>query len=162
MAHYSQLDSNNYVTQVVVISSEDEGESEETGIEFCKSLFNDPDGTWRKTSYNTYAGGHNLGGTPFRLNYGSVGMLYSEDLDGFVTDRHIPEEWTSWTLSPTTGRYEAPVPIPSDAYLAEGLEPTPENIKTVTMYEWEEETLSWIDKGSVDFGELPPLESSTP
>jgi|SaaInlStandDraft_4_1057021.scaffolds.fasta_scaffold46824_1 hypothetical protein len=143
MAHYAKLSSNNIVIQVVVINEEDENGSEENGIAFCKALFNDPDGVWRKTSYNTNAGVHNLGGTPFRLNYGEVGMIYNEELAGFVTERDVPEEWVSWALSPTTGRYEPPVPLPSDAYLAEGLEPTPENIKTTTMYTWAEETLSW-------------------
>jgi hypothetical protein len=53
MAHYAKLSSNNIVIQVVVINEEDENGSEENGIAFCKALFNDPDGVWRKTSYNT-------------------------------------------------------------------------------------------------------------
>jgi len=143
MAHYCKLDEYNTVVQVVVISNEDENGSEETGINFCRNLFDTPTAIWKKTSYNTQAGKHLLGGTPFRLNYGSVGMIYSEELDGFVTERDVPEEWVSWTLSPTTGRYEPPIPIPADAYLAEGVEPTPENIAKLKDYVWNEENTSW-------------------
>jgi hypothetical protein len=56
MAHFAQLDENNIVTQVIVVSNDDikdsEGnESELTGIAFCKSLLG-PNTIWKQTSYN--------------------------------------------------------------------------------------------------------------
>lgn len=69
MAHYAQLDENNVVTQVIVVHNNElveskqvtvneDGsvsvavvESEEKGIEFCKSLFG-ADTKWVQTSYN--------------------------------------------------------------------------------------------------------------
>ena len=161
MAHYCKLDEYNTVVQVVVISDKDENGSEETGINFCRTLFNDPEGVWKKTSYNTKAGKHELGGTPFRLNYGTVGMIYNEELDGFVTERNISEEWVSWELSPTTGMYEPPVPIPTDSYLAEGVEPTQENINKIKYYAWNENNLSW-DVQDTPNTSLDDIPISTP
>jgi len=44
MAHFAQLDENNIVTRVIVVSNEDvlnsDGEEvEQIGIDFCKNLF---------------------------------------------------------------------------------------------------------------------------
>ena len=51
MAHYAKLDENNIVLEVVVIDDNDEMKNgvtdEETGIQFCQSLFNYPN--WKKT-----------------------------------------------------------------------------------------------------------------
>ncbi len=162
MAHYSKLDATNTVIDVVVISNEDENGSEDNGIAFCKSLFNDPDGVWKKTSYNTIAGINSGEGEPYRLNYGAVGMIYNEELDGFVGERNVPDEWVSWTLSPTSGTYEPPTPYPTDGYLADDVEATPENIQALPSYNWEEETLSWVLAGTLSSEDSDPIPSSTP
>ena len=44
MAHFAELDQNNVVTQVIVISNDDildenGNESEQVGIQFCKNLY---------------------------------------------------------------------------------------------------------------------------
>jgi hypothetical protein len=53
MAHYAQLDENNVVTQVIVVSNDvliDNGvERGELGVQFCESHFG---GKWVQTSYN--------------------------------------------------------------------------------------------------------------
>ena len=80
MAHFAQLDENNVVTQVIVVSNDQlkgtvttevDGflvsqtvESEAKGVEFCKALYG-ADTVWKQTSYNasfrgTYAA---IGGT---------------------------------------------------------------------------------------------------
>jgi len=69
MAHFAQLDENNVVTQVIVVHNSElveskqttvneDGsvsvavvESEQRGIDFCKSLFGE-DTRWAQTSYN--------------------------------------------------------------------------------------------------------------
>ena len=82
MAHFAQLDENNVVVQVIVISNNelltqkivttDEGfinvstvESEQKGIEFCKSLYG-ADTNWVQTSYNG----------SFRGKYAAIGDTY--------------------------------------------------------------------------------------
>lgn len=77
MAHFAQLDDNNIVQQVIVVSNEDCGggefpESEAVGQAFIASLgFS---GAWKQTSYN-----HN-----FRGRYAGIGFTYDADLDEFV------------------------------------------------------------------------------
>jgi hypothetical protein len=77
MAHFAQLDSNNVVTNVVVVSNDDikdeNGvEQESLGIAFMHNLLG-ADTRWVQTSYNAN----------FRGMYAGVGCVYSEDLDTF-------------------------------------------------------------------------------
>lgn len=83
MAHFAQLDENNVVTQVIVVHNNElveskqatvneDGsvsvavvESEQRGIDFCKSLFGD-DTRWVQTSYNG----------SFRGKYAGIGDTY--------------------------------------------------------------------------------------
>jgi len=77
MAHFAELDENNVVTQVIVGINEDEGDGEAIYFENTGKI-------WKQTSYNTRAGQHLLGGTPFRKNYAGIGYSYWSDLDAFV------------------------------------------------------------------------------
>jgi hypothetical protein len=104
MAHFAQLDENNIVTQVIVVSNDDikdsEGnESELTGIAFCKSLLG-PNTIWKQTSYNAN----------IRKNYAGIGFTYDETRDAFIS----PKPFNSWILNETTCRWEAPVAYPND------------------------------------------------
>jgi hypothetical protein len=76
MAHFAQLDENNIVVQVIVgVDEPHDGEviyAANTGL------------VWKKTSYNTFAGEHLLGGTPFRKNYAGIGYTYDSDRDAFI------------------------------------------------------------------------------
>ena len=76
MAHFAQLDTDNKVINVIVVSNEDildenGNESEALGIVFCQKFIN---GTWIQTSYNgnirgKYAGiGDTWDGTNFISN----------------------------------------------------------------------------------------------
>jgi hypothetical protein len=82
MSHFAQLDENNVVVQVIVINNNelltqkivttDEGfinvstvESEEKGMDFCKSLYG-ADTNWVQTSYNG----------SFRGKYAGIGDTY--------------------------------------------------------------------------------------
>lgn len=78
MAHFAQLDENNVVLQVIVVSNETLGglefpESEPVGVDFCQSLFG-PDTTWKQTSYNSN----------FRGVYAGVGFTYDPVNDVFA------------------------------------------------------------------------------
>jgi len=107
MAHFAELDDNNIVLRVIVVSNDD-APDEAAGIEFCRGLLG---GNWKQTSYNTRAGVHTSGGTPLRKNYAGVGYCYDEVRDAFIP----PSPFPSWIVNDTRGIYEAPVPRPTDA-----------------------------------------------
>jgi hypothetical protein len=69
MAHWAQIDENNIVIQVTVGNNNDPDE----GYQW---LVDNIGGTWVKTSYNTVAGIHKLGGVPFRKNFAVIGYTY--------------------------------------------------------------------------------------
>ena len=65
---------------------------------------------WKQTSYNTYGGVHQLGGTPLRKNYAGIGYTYDEDKDAFIPK----QPFNSWTLNEDTCQWEAPSARPDD------------------------------------------------
>jgi hypothetical protein len=109
MAHFAQLDENNFVIQVTVIANAVMNdlpfpESEPLGVAFCQSLFGE--GTiWKQTSYNNN----------FRGNYAGPGYYYSPENDIFLPQKPYP----SWTLNVQKAAWEAPVPMPTapDGYI---------------------------------------------
>lgn len=81
MAHFAELDANNIVLRVIVVSNEmllDENgqENEFRGIAFCQSLFG-ADTRWVQTSYNGN----------FRKNYAGVGYTYDPTRDAFIAPK---------------------------------------------------------------------------
>lgn len=117
MAHFAQLDENNVVLQVIVVSNDaienkQFPESENDGILFCQSLFG-ANTLWKQTSYSA----------SFRKNYAGVSYTYNIDLDAFVS----PKPFESWILNTETIKWEAPVPYPSDG----------------GEYLWNEDNLAW-------------------
>ena len=132
MASFSKLNSENIVTMVVsvvneVLKDSNGVEQENIGIEFLKTLYNEPNAIWKQTSYNTNGGVHSLGGTPFRKNHAGIGFTYDSQRDAFIP----PKPFNSWILNETTCLWEAPVAYPVDS-----------NINN--RYIWNEETLNWI------------------
>ena len=77
MAHYAFL-IDNVVTEVIVGRDETEGVDWEAHYAEVRGL------RCLRTSYHTLGGQHRNGGVPFRLNYAGIGMVYREDIDGFV------------------------------------------------------------------------------
>ena len=116
MAHWAEIDENNVVLRVVVGSNThlDEG---------YQWLVDNLGGTWIKTSYNTYGGKHETGGTPLHKNFAGAGMQW--DGIGFFQLQPFP----SWVLNQETYFWESPLPYPNYD-------------KT---YCWDEPTLSWIE-----------------
>jgi hypothetical protein len=77
MAHFAELDNNNYVTRVIVvdnasISDASGNESEELGIQFCHSLLG---GKWLQTSYNGN----------FRNKFAAINDYYDSSSDSFIS-----------------------------------------------------------------------------
>ena len=58
----------------------------------------------KRTSYNTQANQHLLGGTPFRGNYAGEGMTYDTANDVFISPKPFP----SWVMNTSTWTWEAP------------------------------------------------------
>ena len=106
MAHFAEIGPHNVVQRVLVVSN-DIATTEQAGIDHLNS-FEHTQGIWKQTSYNTKAGVHLLGGTPFRKNYAGRGYTYNADLDAFISPKPFP----SWILNETKGIYEAPVASP--------------------------------------------------
>jgi len=67
MAHAAELNENNEVVRVVVISNDYEPNVEQFAID----LFG---GVWKQTSYNA----------TIRKNYAGIGFTYDETLDAFI------------------------------------------------------------------------------
>ena len=116
MAHFAELDNNNIVKQVLVVSNnelldESGNESEQKGIDFCTNLFG---GRWVQTSYNS----------TIRKNYAGQGHLYDPIRDAFIA----PQPYPSWTLD-ADAKWQPPTPMPS--------------IEEGKFFIWDEPTLSW-------------------
>ena len=133
MASFAKIGLNSKVMEVVSVSNEslkdaNNVEREELGVELLKELTHWP--IWKQTSYNTLAGQHLLGGTPFRKNHAAIKYVYDEDRDAFIP----PTPYTSWILNEETCQWQAPVAKP---------ELTQEQIDNNNYYSWNEETQQW-------------------
>ena len=133
MASFAKIGLNSKVMEVVSVSNEslkdaNNVEREELGVELLKELTHWP--IWKQTSYNTLAGQHLLGGTPFRKNHAAIKYVYDEDRDAFIP----PTPYTSWILNEETCQWQAPVAKP---------ELTQEQIDNNNYYIWNEETQQW-------------------
>jgi hypothetical protein len=93
MAHFAELDNDNVVKRVIVVSNDKEAEGET----YCHDLLG---GDWKQTSYN-----NNI-----RKNYAAIGYTYDAAKDAFIP----PQPFVSWTLDETTCQWKAPVDYPSD------------------------------------------------
>jgi len=110
MAYFAKLKDENVIE--VHLVSNDVAPSEQAGIDFLKNLYNTGD-VWKQTSYNTKAGIHTLGGTPFRKNFAAVGYTYDESRDAFIP----PTPYNSWILNETTCAWEPPIPYPGASHI---------------------------------------------
>ena len=120
MAHFAEINDNNFVLRVLVTDNGDPN-----GDEGYQWLLDNLGGRWAKTSYNTVGGVHLTGGTPFRKNYAGIGYYFDETRDAFVP----PKPFRSWTLDEETCLWNPPVAYPTDG----------------KNYYWNDPTLSWIE-----------------
>ena len=106
MAHFAQLDGNNVVTQVIVVSNDDTSDSngvevESIGVAFCQKLLG-AETNWKQTSYNSN----------MRGNYAGIGYTYMSNVATLgvgSTDIFISQKpYASWTLSTTTAEWVPP------------------------------------------------------
>lgn len=104
MAHFAEIDANNKVKRVIVVSNDACGggvypESDTIGAMFCHNLLG---GTWKQTSYNNN----------FRKRYAGIGFEFDATNDCFWT----PKPYASWSTNTTTLEWEAPVTKPDGNY----------------------------------------------
>ena len=131
MAHFAQLDPNNVVTQVIVVSNDDTSDSngvetESIGVAFCQKLLG-ASTNWKQTSYNGN----------MRVRYAGIGYSYNASLDAFVP----PQPYASWTLDNATADWVSPLCPPTL---------TDEQQAAMSYYRWDEDayqadnTTGWV------------------
>ena len=112
MAHFAQLDGDNIVTQVIVVSNDDTSDSggvetESIGVAFCQKLLG-ASTNWKQTSYNGN----------MRGNYAGIGYTYMSNVATLgvgSTDIFInPKPYNSWTVGVSTATWYPPT-NPGDA-----------------------------------------------
>jgi len=105
MAHFAEIDNDNVVLRVLVVSNEEESR----GQDF---LANDLGlgGKWIQTSYSN----------SFRFRFAGIGSIYLEAEDLFVP----PKPFLSWVLNQETWDWESPAPYPDDEKMYTWNEPT--------------------------------------
>ena len=135
MASFAKLNSENIVITVEsvvneVLKDSNGIEQEQLGIDFLKTLYNEPNAIWKQTSYNTNAGIHSLGKIPLRKNHAGIGYTYDQQRDAFI----LQKPYNSWILNEQTCNWEAPAARP---------ELTQEQIDNKNYYSWNEEILNW-------------------
>ena len=124
MAHFAKLNSSNEVVHVSVVDNwnvtDGTGtEQESVGVAYLESVHGvDPNFTWKQTSYN-----NNI-----RKNYAGIGYSWDAGRDAFIS----PKPFNSWVLNEDSCLWEAPTPMPNDG----------------KIYNWDEETTSWIEISS--------------
>ena len=123
MAHFAQLDGDNIVTQVIVVSNDDTSDSggvetESIGVAFCQKLLG-ASTNWKQTSYNAN----------MRGNYAGIGYTYMSNVATLgvgSTDIFIsPQPYASWTVGAGTATWYPPTnpgdaPTLTDAEVAAG------------------------------------------
>ena len=106
MAHFAQLDSNNVVTQVIVVGNDDTSDSsgvevESIGVAFCQKLLG-AETNWKQTSYNGN----------MRGNYAGIGYTYMSNVATLgvgSTDIFINQKpYDSWTVGIATAAWYPP------------------------------------------------------
>ena len=123
MAHFAQLDGNNVVTQVIVVSNDDTSDSngvetESIGVAFCQKLLG-ASTNWKQTSFKSTMRGNDAG-------IGYTYMSYGATLGVGSTDVFISQQpYASWSISTTAAAWEPPAnpgaaPTLTDAEVAAG------------------------------------------
>jgi len=131
MASFAKLNNNivERVESVVnqVITNSNGIEEEQLGINFLKTLYNEPNAIWKQTSYNTLEGVHKLGGIPFRKNHAAIGYTYDSNRDAFIP----PKPFNSWILNEQTCSWQAPIAKPTT------------ELQYSQYYSWNESIINW-------------------
>jgi len=147
MAHFAKLGIDNVVLAVVAmdnITTMTSGGIEKEEIGLAHLIQHHGHENWKKCSYNTHAGVHLEGGTPFRANYPAIGDYYSTAHDIFHKPRPSDADGDlmySHSMNTITGEWIPPFAPPT-------LTTEQENAKS--FYRWDEsvwvanDTQGWV------------------
>ena len=151
MAHFAELNSDNEVIRVVVISNDDitanGGDYSSQAETFVSNLIPHLTGgtSWKQTSYNNNQ----------RKQYAGLGYTYDATKNKFI----LPKPFDSWSLD-SNDDWIAPVTYPNVNKISSdavsiiwdednqkwlGKTFTGENLQTETNYEWDASGLSWSE-----------------
>jgi hypothetical protein len=121
MAHYTLLDDNNIVQQVIT------GNNEGGDIDWEEYYGSLHGKTCKRTSYNSRGGQHSMPDCEcFRKNYAGIGFIYDATRDAFIP----PKPYPSWTLDESSCTWQAPVSQPQ--------------VESNEFSTWDESTTSWV------------------
>jgi hypothetical protein len=117
MAHFAKLNENNEVLFVYVVNNDVITINGNESEQAGIEFLIELYGhtLWKQTSYS---------GT-IRKNYAGIGYTYDTVRDAFIS----PKPYNSWVLDEATCQWKPPVAYPTDD----------------KRYDWDEETLSWIE-----------------
>jgi len=127
MAHFAELNNENQVIRVVVISNEDVdangGDLHPDAETFVESIVPHLENgvAWKQTSYNNN----------FRKSFTGIGQIYDASKDKFL----IPQPYPSWSLD-SNDDWQPPVTFPNTVDIG-GLR---------ANATWDEDNLRWIGK----------------
>ena len=131
MASFAKIENNIVITVESVVNEvlkDSNGiEQEQLGINFLRTLYNEPNAIWKQTSYNTNGGVHKLGGTPFRKNHAGIGYTYDEQRNAFIPIK----PYNSWILNEEKCTWNAPVAKPTT------------ELEENEYYSWNESIINW-------------------
>jgi len=120
MATFAKLDNNNYVVNIFKINDvccwdENLTEHESLGIEYCKVLFNEPEGKFVQVSIGSRDGVHTIQTKqPIKKRLPVKGDYYDETRDAFIQK---PDPWDSPSNLDANGN---PIYSQSDYFFDEG------------------------------------------
>ena len=142
MAHFAKLGANSKVIQVLTLDNEnmlnaDGVEDEAVGQQYLERHNNWPAQMWIQTSYNTAAGQHRNGGTPFRGNYAGIGYTWDEDNEIFWPKK----PYASWVKHIPTASWKSPIGDAPDL-TAEQQSQNEANTHS-WQYDWDEANQTW-------------------
>lgn len=108
MAHFAQINGQNIVIDVLVVSNDDIGnlpfpESEPVGVAFLTNLL--PNTLWKQTSYNNN----------FRYRYAGIGYTFHPEC-GAYGGFAAPPVYPDFVFDEATCSWIPPIPYPNDGF----------------------------------------------
>jgi len=135
MAHFAELDNNNVVLRVVVVSNDCVPSDEHVdGETWCVNLFGG--GTWKQTSYNSN----------FRKQYCGTGFTYDSAKNKFIA----PKPHASWVLD-SNDDWQSQVTYPNGDQSAYFISWNEDNLRWLgtkrsddSNYRWDTDNTQWV------------------
>jgi hypothetical protein len=139
MGYFAELNLSNIVVRVLAACNQDiannGGDQSEQAAKHFETVtpFSEEGVKWVQTSFNDN----------FRGHYAAIGDTYDKNKNIFID----PSKYPSWTLNENTGRWDPPVPYPTDIVRAyRWIEGSGWVCINADGYEWSAENNTWVAK----------------